>query len=251
VIYRLTIYESDDTTVWLAVSTDIADPNPWLRLPESWSETEVDFASGSASIGEIVLEVIDPQSGGTQAQRGFTAKLADTSGRSALSGRRALLEDSADGSTFRTIFDGVINRVELLESLSSFAISIRDIRERERQVELFRFTDTPTVLPQGVLNGYGIPYDGAPESDWLVPPTPYLTGRFETAVILTTPLAFGRVYLTGYNLGQTSDGVPIVREEVVMSDAAVKAVAAESDTPRVQVLWREFGSSDEIGRAHV
>ena len=247
--YRLTIFEADDLTEWLSVSTDLEDTNPWMMVPDQWAETEVNFASGSASIGEIVIEVIDPQTGGTQAQRGFTAKLADSSGRSALSGRRALVEDSEDGYAFRTIFDGVINRVELSDSLSSFFISIRDIRERERDVELFRFTETCSVLPAGVLNGYGIPYAGAPTTEWLVPPTAPVTGVFR----LNPSQLFGEgfVDLSEYVIGNTSDGVPIVRSEVVMSDAAIAASASTGENPRIRVLWRAEGSTGSYTTVNV
>jgi hypothetical protein len=240
-IYRLTIYEADDVTPWLVVSTDPEDTNPWLMVPEQWAETEIDFRTGSASIGEIVVEVLDPQTGVNQSVRGFTAKLADSNGRSAMSGRRALIEDSLDDYVYRTIFDGVINRVELSESLSSFLVSIRDIRERERQVELFRFTDTCSVLPGGVLNGYGIPYEGAPTGDWLVPPTAPLIGEFR----LGENQLFGEgfVDLSDYVIGNTSDGVPVVRQEVVMSDAAVAASASTGDTPRIRILWRPQGNT--------
>jgi hypothetical protein len=241
VIYRLTVFEADDVTEWLSVSTDPLDANPWMMVPDQWAESEINFVSGSASIGEIVVEVLDPQTGGTQAQRGLTAKLADSNGRSAMSGRRALVEDSDDGYGFRTIFDGVINRVELSDSLSSFFISIRDIRERERDVELFRFTETCSVVPSGVLNGYGIPYEGAPTSEWLVPPTAPLIGTFR----LNEGQLFGEGYvdLSTYIIGNTSDGVPVVRAEVIMSDAAVAACASTGDAPRIRILWRAFGSS--------
>jgi hypothetical protein len=220
-----------------------------MMVPDQWADTEVNFASGSASIGEIVIEVLDPQTGGTQAQRGFTAKLADSSGRSALSGRRALVEDSEDGYAFRTIFDGVINRVELSDSLSSFFISIRDIREREREVELFRFTETCSVLPAGVLNGYGIPYAGAPTTEWLVPPTAPVTGVFR----LNPSQLFGEgfVDLSEYVIGNTSDGVPIVRSEVVMSDAAIAASASTGENPRIRVLWRAEGSTGSYTTVNV
>jgi hypothetical protein len=243
VIYRLTIYEADDSTTWLQVSTDPDATNPWMMIPEQWADTEVSFVDGSASIGEIVVQVLDPQTGGTQAQRGLTAKLADSTGRSAMSGRRALLEDSVDGSTYRTIFDGVIARVELADSLASFLISIRDIRERERNIELFRYTETCTVLPAGVLNGYGIPYAGAPTSEWLVPPTAPLIGIFRADPAPWGLFGSGRVDVSSYQISVTAQGVPLVREDVVMSEAAIEASTSTGGAPSIRILWRPVGNT--------
>jgi hypothetical protein len=242
-IYRLTIYEANDTTPWVTVTTDPDGTNPWLKMPDSWAQSEVDFTSGSGTIGEIVLQVIDPQDPEStdQKDRLFTERLADSSGRSALTGHRALVEDSPNGSSFSTIFDGVVTQIELMETLVTYSISIRDIRERERKLRLFGATDSCTVLPQGVLDGYGKPYLNAPESDWLVPPTKPLKGVFRL-----TPGLFAGSYIEPapkYFLGQTKDGLLKVREEIVLSDAAARVSQGARNSRTIKVLWRPDGSA--------
>lgn len=237
--YDLILYELDGETVDRTFSTGGVG-EPWLKVPEFWADAEIDFTTGSSSIGEITLEVIDPQDGATQAVRGLTDILRDGDGRSALLGRR--MDLFANDGTARLLFCGVVHRVELSDSLASFILTLRDIREREREVELFKITTTPTILPAGVLDGYGVPYPGAPQSEWLVPPTKPLVGTVR-AVPLKPFVGQGIlgvfVDLDEYVIGRTGEGVPVVRDEVVISQAGARALTEGN----LRLLWRPEGSS--------
>jgi hypothetical protein len=247
VIYRLTIYDETGTPL-VQVSTDASHPKPWLMLPQDYAASEVNFAAGSASIGEMHLQVLDPAdpTGLSQDERLFTEILADASGRSALSGRRAVVQDSRNGTTFNTIFAGVISRVELSDDLSSFHIHIRDTRENERNVSLFTYTETPSALPMGVVDGYGEPYDGAPESLWLIPPTAPLRGRVVAGTGGVYVDLREEYWLTG---DPTQGRKGTVRREVVISEQVAEIADVRGSwlgplfSPRapLSVLWRNVG----------
>src|SRR5690625_4268877 len=154
--YTLTIYESDDTTSLLEVGTDPTHPHPYLHVPGEMDLGEVDLLRGKAMIGQVNLRVIDPQTGADQSERWMTARLGipqgeEGAGRSALNGRRAALRRS-DG---RLVMDGVIWGVQLSDSAAGFSLQLRDVRERARKLPLFSRTGTASVLPRGVIDGYG------------------------------------------------------------------------------------------------
>src|SRR5690606_35592770 len=166
--YTLTVYQADDVTPWFEVSTDPAHPHPYLHPPGEYDQGEIDLLGGRALVGEIQVRVIDPQTGADQSERWITERLGIPAGHagaghSALNGRRGLLTQS-DGAV---VLDGVVSGVRLSESFAGFYLSLRDIRERHRRVSLFSRTGTATVLPRGVLHGYG----KLPGGGWLIPPT--------------------------------------------------------------------------------
>ena len=161
-VYELTVFADDDTAELFDVSTDPAHARPYLKAPTSFPEQEVDFAKGTASIGQINLQVVDVPTDPTDQDTGYmTAQLAEAAGWSAnqghstLMGHRALLTENVDGGGATTVIDGVIRSVRLLETFATYELEIRDIRERERNAKAFLNTTTPTVLPRGVLDGYG------------------------------------------------------------------------------------------------
>lgn len=154
-VYALTVYEDDDTTPLFVVSTDPGHANPYLVVPTSFPEQEVQFAKGAASIGQMNVQIVDVRTDAADQSTGwFTAQLAD-SGYSALNGHRALFTEDL-GSGAETVLNGVIRRVHLLESFVTYELELRDIRERERKTKAFQSTTTPTVFPRGVLDGYGV-----------------------------------------------------------------------------------------------
>src|SRR5690606_17127154 len=135
--YTLTVYREDDSTVWFEVGTDPAHPNPYLHEPGEIDHGEVDFLRGTATIGQVNLRVIDPQTGASQSERWLTERLGipageEGEGHTALIGRRPrLLRAGA------VVLDGVVYSVTLSQTLAGFPLSLRDIRERSRKVRLF------------------------------------------------------------------------------------------------------------------
>jgi hypothetical protein len=168
-IYALTVYEEDDTTPLFTVSTDPNATYPYLKPFDNFPEQDVDFAKAAASIGQQLVDIVDvPQTPGNQATGFLTGMLATAAGYSALNGRRALTTQDVGGGA-EVVLDGVVKGVTLLDTYSSYRLELRDIRERERKTKAFERTDTPTILPRGVLGGYG---------GRLIPPTRPLSARY-------------------------------------------------------------------------
>lgn len=78
--YILTIYREDDTTPWFEVGTHPTHPAPYLHEPGEVDAGEVDFLEGRATIGQVNLRVIDPQTGASQAERWLTERLGIPAG---------------------------------------------------------------------------------------------------------------------------------------------------------------------------
>lgn len=158
VVYELTVYDDDDVSELFDVSTDPAHARPYLKAPRGFPEQEVNFAKGTASIGQVNVQIVDVPTTPTDQDTGYlTGELAD-GGYSALNGHRAVLTENIDAGGATKVIDGVIRSIRLLDTFSSYEIELRDIRERERKTKAFARTTTPTLVPRGVLDGYGIQY---------------------------------------------------------------------------------------------
>ena len=176
--YQLTVYDADDVTPLFSVSTDPLHARPYLKPFESFPEQEVDFAKGAASIGQQNVRIVDvPTTPADQSTGWMTAQLPD-GGYSALMGHRVVTTQNIGGGA-EIVLDGVIRSVSLLDTFSTYELELRDIRERERKTKAFATTDTPTVLPRGVLNGYGIPFAAFGINTVLpLPPTSPASGTY-------------------------------------------------------------------------
>ncbi|MDK1102503.1 MAG: hypothetical protein QGD93_02600 [Actinomycetota bacterium] len=179
VVYELTVFDDDDVAELFDVSTDPGHARPYLKAPTGFPEQEINFAKGTASIGQVNVQIVDVPTDATDQDTGYlTAQLAD-GGYSALNGHRAVLTENIDGAGATKVIDGVIRSIRLLDTFSSYEIELRDIRERERKAKAFATTTTPTILPRGVLDGYGVQYviSGTP-SGYPIGPTLPLKGTY-------------------------------------------------------------------------
>lgn len=163
-IYELTVFQDDDTTELFDVSTDPGHARPYLKAPTGFPEQEINFAKGSASIGQVNVEIVDVRTVATDQDTGYlTGQLADGAGFSQINGHRAVLTEDV-GSGPARILDGVIRGIQLLDNFVTYGLELRDIRERERKTKAFTNTTTSTIFPRGVLDGYGasltIPFFG-------------------------------------------------------------------------------------------
>lgn len=270
--WRLTLFRDDDLTplvgsvageavVEATCATDPAHPRPFLLVPETLAESEVNLAEGSSVIGQVNVRVLDKRRvPGDQATGWLTALLAVPgtgigAGESALNGRRALLEQTDDGAAWFVLMDGIVGGVRLDESLVTYSIEIRDVRERERKVRAFLRADTATVLPRGVLGGYGRYATGGwgAHTRWLVPPTQPMVGEYRRES--TTQ---GRVDVSGMWQGKKKRDVP---PSLVVTPKVLETIKPEAKQigkrrrflrkpilqyrnvyARVRLLWRYKGS---------
>ncbi len=253
-IYELTVFDDDDVAELFDVSTDPLHARPYLKAPDNFPEQEVQFAKGSASIGQMNVRIVDVPTVATDQDTGYlTGQLVDASGYSALLGHRALLtEDLGGGPT--TILDGVVKSVRLLDSFSSYELELRDIRERERKATAFTNTTTPTVFPRGALNGFGalrsVPIIGNVRYP-LRPTVPLLAQFFSLAatrgnidILPVQPSFHGRRAWAESMLEVLEHVAPLAAEpEVLFFD-------------RVKVLWRDtvaggaYTELTQIAHAH-
>lgn len=154
IAFDLTIFENDDLTPFFGsaevdeftgesgaleeadFSTDPTHPRPYLREVKDWSATEVEFNTMSSTIGELRLEVLDKRTDPADQDSGIlTARLEG------IIGKRALLR-RFDPTTEEMVpcFNGVIKSYTMGgsgEGLVVVTLSIRDMRERERDQRLF------------------------------------------------------------------------------------------------------------------
>lgn len=166
---ELIVFGDDDETVLFTVGTADDHANPYLSMPSDLGGGDVDLLTGKAMINMASVNIIDPQDGSTKQDRWFTNWLPTTDGHSALNRRRAVLWFP---DTEIVIQECVIGGVSLNPSFAGFSVSLRDVRERARKIPAYTISDTCTVFPRGVLNGYGTQDDGS----LLIPATVQVAG---------------------------------------------------------------------------
>jgi hypothetical protein len=235
-----------EDTEWASCSSSLDHARPYLMKPEGYGGAEIDLLKGTASVGQQNLAVLDKRSDPDDQGSGwFTAKLADSTGETALIGRRSLRRrwlalgapEEVGGEwtwgSWVTVLDGVVAGVEQMDSRVAYRVILKDIRERERKTRVFYRTGTAMVFPRGVVGGYGRLADGS----WLVPPVTAWPGTFKRSTS-----TIGQVLLDGADVGD-----PDAR--LVQTEAMAEAVRPAWDdelevlvADRVTVLWRPEGS---------
>jgi hypothetical protein len=180
---RLTIFGEDDETPILGTMSGgaVVEPTcstnpdylrPYLKTVIEGAEAEINFKEGKAVIGQVTVEILDKRTDPIdQASGWFTALLASGgfNANTQLLGHRALLEQQNADDTWFVVLDGVISSINLLTSLVTYKLALRDIRERERGNRLF-VNSQHAIVPWGSPTGYGrIPVAGGGET-FIVPP---------------------------------------------------------------------------------
>ncbi len=177
--WRFTTFKPDDVTPQYGVADaegnvgeadyydDRSCPRPYLMPPRDFSETEIDYAAGASRIGSIRVGVEDKRLTPADQDTGIVTAIIDD-----CIGRRAVLERWREDLGYVTVFDGVIESVEMDEQLVVYWFNLRDPREREREVPMFDRNETFSVYPEvGPIAAYGIfpnPNDG-----YLIAPVAY------------------------------------------------------------------------------
>jgi hypothetical protein len=246
----LEVYDDDKATVLWEVSTDPGHVAPYLVMPDRYQEQEVDVATGSATIAQVAVTVIDPaQTPGSQQTGWLTAKLG-IAGFPDLIGRRCrLLLMNGVGTT--VVADGPASSPRLDPSYAAYSWDIRDIRDTERKIRAFEEGGTSALLPHGVLPGYG--YDPV-EDVYLIDPVEPVLGVFSYANSEISGPSTGFVQLESFP-GNTEAlrTIPIADWEAMAGEVVFGASVDLGDTIEhhyrvtfrdLTVRWRDQGSAD-------
>lgn len=236
----LDIYDDDRETILWSVGTSPYHEHPYLLMPDSYGEQEVDVAAGAASIGTVSVGIIDPaRLAGDQDSGWLTMRLAAATAAN-IRGRRARLRRFiSEALGWQTIADGPAGTPTLDESYAAYTIPIRDTRETERKVRIFDGgggmaspvaggsfdpTGVKTLLPDAVWGGYG--YDAETDT-YLVDPATPITG---TANLGNPEVPFDYMFTVSVS------GAPLALRTI--TNAAWRAMDASSvEVLGVETFW--------------
>lgn len=237
--YVLTLYADDDATPYVEFGTAAAHARPYLHLPDEFAEAEIDLLNGRARIGRMNIRIIDPQTGSTQAERFVTGILGSADGYSLVNGRRARLA-STDGVLVQ---DGICAGATLSDTFAGFSFALEDFRARGIKVSAYSRTGTTTLLPRGVLDGWGRQPDGG----YLAPPTEPLVATYRSFGADRGVFDLSALWTKGKPLAA---GGEVPAALVVTPEMQAAAQIRRRDTLagpawewNAQVLWRAVGGT--------
>jgi len=243
----LTVFDDDGETVLWEVGTDPLHPHPYLVNPENYGEQEVDFAEGSATLGTVTVEVIDPATIPGDQDSGFMTEKLARLGLADVAGHRCVLQRFIDDTLgFQVIMDGPAGTPSMHSNYSSYRWEIRDTRETERKVRLFEFsgdaaTGLRSLVPDELMDGYG--YD-SPSNTYLIRPAMPLEGHTERHPFYPTPGV--ATILVGASEFPDQLRRLLIWQEAY--DAVINGIGRAQGImePNIQFLfrWRASGSSD-------
>ena len=192
---RLTLFEEDDRTPILGTvgeTGEILDPSfsthplharPFLRPSMTLGESEIRFRDGTSIIGQANLVVQDQRIDPSDQASGIVTSIVAKAGNTRLLMRRAVWQIQREDSKWYTLLDGIVADLELNDDLVSYQFTMKDIRERERYMRLFRRAFSTSLLPFGVVGGWGtmVRGDGAGGTitEKLIPPVGVQKGTFK------------------------------------------------------------------------
>jgi hypothetical protein len=163
-------------------TTDPTHPRGVLCLVNERGESTINLRDGTGDIGTTTVEILDrPEIPGDQ-QSGIASRvLPDVA-----AGARAVLEEETgdDTGVYERQADLVAGDAQLNETKTGYLVPLRDAQEATREVRAFVRAETTTILPLGVVDGYGRVAQyvaGAPSQQqvtYVIPPSPPLTAIF-------------------------------------------------------------------------
>lgn len=136
-----------------------------------------------------------------------------------------------------------------MSGYADYSLSIRDSREWERKLPMFSTASTSSILPIGIINGFGH-----------IPPVDPLLGGLEDFTADPMPITVYRIAFRSYWAGGTVSNGNTVDPEVVVNQGTIDLLAAtrlervtEVDMgmawyrfyfDNIKVMWRVQGSGD-------
>lgn len=244
-IYARSVYgDSVPEDIEWSVSNDLDDPHPYLLSPKQYAAQDIDPIGGTASIGQIEVGAIDvPTVPGDQSTGWMTARVGD------ILGRRCRLKRYVSPTIgWVTIADGPAGAPKMDPSYSAYRWTIRDTREMERRLSVFKDGGYAAVIPSGgIVSGFG-KYTDDTGDHLLINPVVPMTGRYSIASFDDGGVTryVGSVSFDAHFTGLSAFVVDESR--LVISDAGVAIVDAQQigpnqwASPLVDVLWRIPGT---------
>lgn len=186
----LTFFSDDTTTIDGAVLAAGAVPSvaqttcgtgpdharPALLTVLEGLDATIDIVQASAAIGALAFYVQDNRRTADQATGWLTNILSDVNGQTQLMGQRLSFKQVDQYGTEYNI-DLLITDIELQDNKTTYKITTRDMRERERTLTLFYSAEQVVVWPShlwdtrntGLRDGYGYSNPGDPSRLLLKP----------------------------------------------------------------------------------
>lgn len=277
VVLDFTVFEADGITPWFGSATsegevteaDFQTPDsvlsharPYLKVPDNFTATEIDFLRGSSNIGAVSVGVMDKRLTATDQDTGqVTSKIKDAVGH-----RAVLRRWVPELSSYIKLMDGPITSYTLQDNPLIYWFHLEDGRAFEAlssgaggggasNSELFKsnFVLFGADARQGPPDDYGrVPH-------WYVkdpPPTdlPYLvrgvpgyvatrTFELDTVDVLADDGTTRTIYF-GFLGVAPEDDFTFTRPDII--DLGEPTVDAQGITryPKLRIQWREAGSSD-------
>lgn len=147
VVFRLTIYEANGSTVDFTLTSIRSGTNPYITGVPSGDGQEVDLLTGSVRSGAYVVEVADVATGtdATGTIRIVTSNLEDNKFRQQLLSRRAKLECSRNnGSTWDIWTFGYLTNLRQTDAIT-YAFTVSDSRRIEATHTAFTWSANPNA----------------------------------------------------------------------------------------------------------
>lgn len=194
-IYRLRIYDSDDSTVLtpragsahsdpfqVATATGVSGYEAYLDIPRG-RRGSFDPISRRVDTGQLTLRILDPRTGSANSERWVTAFVGDDEGASLLLGKRVEVDESLDdGSSWGSVrfFTGAVTSTRLAGK-NVVEIKARDLADDLNDEVFFGppsslldYVASAPLLPLGIVEDYGTvekspPLKGSTETWTLAP----------------------------------------------------------------------------------
>lgn len=164
--FRVTFFDGDgDTAFWGTASNYVvSDPcfetpgpntnaRPYLFVPSTFFQTEVDFLRGASRLGSISFDILDKRETTDDQRTGIvTSKIRD------LVGAECLVERYFDDvDQWRAIFRGRVDRYSVdTSAVVKYSFDVTDPRGYEQDDELFAVNNTFSISPfRGPIKDYG------------------------------------------------------------------------------------------------
>lgn len=139
------------TVAQTTCSTDASHARPAMMLVMEGVNTQVDLIEASVAIGSIQFDVQDNRRTADQSTGWLTYILATAGGTSALLGQRISFKQ-IDQFGVEYNVDMLIQELVLNQNKTVYKITTRDMRERERTMNLFYRAEDSVIWPSRVLD---------------------------------------------------------------------------------------------------